>query len=118
MTADKDNRMGFNPLTSRKGLDGMIRDTSEDAQTTLNTHTPHKTRNTDNTRTKKPGVRGQHGAPLPRINLAVSQENSDYLRIMASATGISVTTFINQIIDDYRAANSARYEKIRKAMEE
>lgn len=111
MSADK--RMGFDPLAARerKGMDGLIRDTSEDA------HITPKTSSTQTT-PKTPGIKGAHGAKLPRINMAFAQDNYDYLRIISAASGVSITAYVNQIIDEHRKANGERYEKIRLLMEE
>ena len=116
MTAEKDKRLGFDPLAARerKGMDGLIRDTTEDAHITHNTDITDKTQTPE----KPAGVKGAHGEKLPRINMAFSRDNFNYLRIMAAATGTSATALANQIIEEHRKANGDRYEKIRKLMEE
>lgn len=49
-------------------------------------------------------TQGRKGQKLPRINLGFSTENHEYLRKESRRRGLTITAFINQIIDDYRKA--------------
>ena len=49
-------------------------------------------------------TQGKKGQKLPRINLGFSTENHDFLRRESRRRGLSITAFVNQIIDEYRKA--------------
>ena len=48
-------------------------------------------------------TQGKKGQKLPRINLGFSTENHDFLRKESRMRGLTITAFINQIIDEYRS---------------
>jgi hypothetical protein len=55
------------------------------------------------------GKRGQH---LPRINLAFSPNNYEYIRTMSRAKGQNITQFVNDIITADRETNKEQYQKV------
>lgn len=52
---------------------------------------------------------GRKGIKLKRINLAVSDENYDYVRIMSRARGETYSEFLNWMIQTHRDENIATY---------
>lgn len=61
---------------------------------------------------------GRKGLKLPRINLAFTPENYEYIRRMARARGESYTDFINWCIKEHRDQNADLYDQIKKFLEE
>lgn len=57
-------------------------------------------------------TKGRKGVKLPRINLAFSQENYDYVRTMSKAAGMTYTEFIDKILRDHKEAHADTYQKI------
>jgi len=56
-------------------------------------------------------TQGRKGARLPRINLAFSSENYDFVRVVAAIHGQSMTQYVNGIVTEYRLAHPELYEK-------
>jgi hypothetical protein len=56
-------------------------------------------------------TQGREGCKLPRINLAFSPSNYEYCKIMAGVTGMSMTAFINSVLNQHREANQDLYKK-------
>lgn len=56
------------------------------------------------------GTQGRKGQKMPRINMAFSQENLDYLRVMAALQGKSITSYVNGLVREDRARNTDSYE--------
>jgi len=56
-------------------------------------------------------TRGKKGVKLPRINMAFTPSNYDYIRVMAAIRGQSMTQYVNAIIERERKANGEAYEK-------
>lgn len=54
---------------------------------------------------------GRKGVSLPRINLAFTQPNYDYICTMSRVTGLNLTEFVNEIIDRHRENHSDLYNK-------
>lgn len=63
-------------------------------------------------------TQGRKGAKLPRINLAFSPQNFDFVRVVARASGKSMTEFINLIIAQYRTEHPDLYDKAKALAEE
>ena len=57
-------------------------------------------------------TRGRKGVHLPRINMAFTPENHDFIKTMALVTGKNMTEFLNYIISEYRKENGQDYETI------
>lgn len=47
-------------------------------------------------------TQGKTGKRLPRINMAFSEANYDFIKVMAGLEGITMTSYLNQIIDAHR----------------
>lgn len=54
---------------------------------------------------------GKKGVKLPRINLAFTQTNYDYISTMSRAAGLNLTEFVNKIIDGHREDHAKLYEQ-------
>lgn len=54
-------------------------------------------------------TRGHKGVKMPRINLAFKPSLLDYLRVMAAIRGLSITQYINQLVEADKAANADTY---------
>lgn len=55
-------------------------------------------------------TQGRKGAKLPRINMAFSPQNLEYLRIMAGLKGQSVTRYVNALVEQDMILNRTIYE--------
>lgn len=58
-------------------------------------------------------TQGRKGAKLPRINMAFSPQNLEYLRVMAALRGVSVTRYVNDLVDRDMAQNFEVYDTAR-----
>lgn len=56
-------------------------------------------------------TQGRKGAKLPRINMAFSPERLEYLRVMAALRGVSVTRYVNDLVERDMAQNSEIYDR-------
>lgn len=88
---EKKKRLGFDPLKETpRGVDELIRQTTQDEQNTQYAQNPQK----------KAGDRGVKGKPLPRINMAFDPDNLHYLQIMAGFDRVSITRYVNRLIEE------------------
>ena len=55
---------------------------------------------------------GRKGCKLPRINMAFTPENYNFIKTMSKASGLTLTEFINIVIDNYMKDHLEQYEKI------
>lgn len=55
-------------------------------------------------------AQGLGGVKMPRINIAFSPVNYDFIRTLARGRGESYTEFVNLIIDEYRKEHMEQYE--------
>lgn len=103
----KKKAAGAQPVYST--IIGSAQDTQEDllVQEEYDTHQEQEVR----------GTQGRKGAKLPRINMAFSQENLDYLRVMAGIRGQSVTRYVNVLVELDMKKNREVYETARKLSE-
>lgn len=46
-------------------------------------------------------MQGKKGTRSKRINMAFTEENYEMIRIMSSATGQTMTAFVNQVLEAY-----------------
>lgn len=46
-------------------------------------------------------MQGKKGTTLKRINMAFTDENYEFIRVMSSATGQTMTAFVNQVLEAY-----------------
>jgi hypothetical protein len=57
-------------------------------------------------------TQGKKGQKLPRINMAFSPENLEYLQIISRVEGMSITEYVNTLI---RTDSSSRANEIEQA---
>lgn len=55
---------------------------------------------------------GMKGVKLPRINLAFTPSNYDYIKFMAAARGENLTEFVNSIIAQHAEQNADTYKQV------
>ena len=60
---------------------------------------------------------GRKGIKLRRVNLAVSDENYEYIRIMSRARGETYSEFLNWMMQTHRDENIATYLAARSFIE-
>ena len=56
-------------------------------------------------------TQGRKGAAAPRVNMAFTTANYEYVRIVSRASGQSMTQFLNHIIDEHREQHAEILEK-------
>ena len=54
---------------------------------------------------------GRKGAKLPRINMAFTRQNYDYINTMAKASGLNLTEFVNKVMDAHREGHTELYNR-------
>lgn len=62
-------------------------------------------------------TRGRKGVHLPRINMAFTPENHDFIKTMSVVTCKTMTEFLNDVIKQYREVYSQNYDEIIKMRE-
>lgn len=58
-------------------------------------------------------TQGRKGCQAVRINMAFTPENYEFVRVISKASGRTMTVFVNQIIEAYRAENPELMEQAR-----
>lgn len=61
-------------------------------------------------------TQGKKGMKLPRINMAFSPQNLEYLNLIGRIEGISATEYVNRLIDTDREARQGTIEEARKIL--
>lgn len=61
-------------------------------------------------------TQGRKGLKMPKMNMSFTPSNMEYLRVMAGVNGMTVTRFMNYIIEQHAAANAERYKKAKELM--
>lgn len=56
-------------------------------------------------------ARGLGGVKMPRINMAFSPQNYDFIKVLSRVRGQSGTDFVNHLVDMYREQNKEQYEQ-------
>lgn len=69
-------------------------------------------------RKAKMKTQGRKGAKMARINMAFTPENHEFIRIMAKATGMTITQFTNMVFQKYREEHQDLYEKAKQLREQ
>ena len=62
-------------------------------------------------------TRGRKGVHLPRINMAFTPENHDFIKTMSIVTCKTMTEYLNDVIKQYREEYSQDYDEIIKMRE-
>lgn len=61
-------------------------------------------------------TQGRKGLKMPRMNMSFTPSNMDYLKTMAGINGMTITRFMNHVIEQHAEANAARYQKAKEIM--
>lgn len=61
---------------------------------------------TKNTTNPTANTQGREGMKAKRINMAFTDENYEFLQLVARGAGWTMTQLVNTIIDDYRQRNT------------
>jgi hypothetical protein len=61
-------------------------------------------------------TQGRKGLKMPKMNMSFTPSNMEYLRVMAGVNGMTVTRFMNYIIEQHAATNAERYKKAKELM--
>lgn len=61
-------------------------------------------------------TQGRKGLKMPRMNMSFTPSNMDYLKTMAGIHGMTVTRFVNYIIEQHTETNAERYQKAKEIM--
>ena len=59
-------------------------------------------------------TQGRKGAKLPRINMAFTPQNLEYLRVMAGIRGQSVTRYVNALVEQDMELNRVAYDAAKR----
>ena len=59
-------------------------------------------------------TQGRKGYKMPRMNMSFTPSNMDYLKIMAGVNGMTITRFMNYLIEQHAEANAVRYQKAKE----
>lgn len=62
-------------------------------------------------------TQGKKGAKAQRFNMAFTPSNLDFIRVMSKIKGLTMTQFVNEIINREREAQSDTYEKAKSLIE-
>ena len=60
---------------------------------------------------------GRKGVKLPRINLAFTPKVYDFVKVTARATGLTMTEYINMIIEQFMAEHQETYQQAKAFLE-
>ena len=91
-------RLGHDPLSEPRGMDGLIRATgTQDAQ---------EEQTVQDTQPKR--------EKLPRINMAFDPAHLEYMRAMSGLDGISITAYVNRLVAADMKTRQAAYKKIKE----
>ena len=83
-----------------------------DIQDTSNTHDVHDVHDTQEVAPTPiiKGTQGRKGRKLPRINMAFTPSNLEYLQLIGRIDGVSMTEYVNQLIKTDQGARAATVE--------
>lgn len=65
---------------------------------------------------KAPATQGKKGQKLQRINMAFSDENIEYLRLISRLEGISMTQYVNTLLEADRVDRADLIEQAKKLL--
>ena len=63
-------------------------------------------------------TQGRKGCKAPRINMAFTLENWDYLRTMSAIMGQTMTQYCNALIEKHRNENKEHFERAKEIRKE
>ena len=108
----KIEKLGNDPLAKRSGISVIMEPTVEDVEALKQVHKEHVEQVAQEVQ-KKPRARRQKQS---RINMAFSDENIEYLRIISRVEDTSITNYVNELLDKDRVARAQDVLKARRVM--
>lgn len=63
-------------------------------------------------------TQGRKGAKATRINMAFSDSNHEYIKVMSRVTGKTMTEFTNYVIEQYRTEHPEVFEQAKAFIEQ
>lgn len=54
---------------------------------------------------------GRKGVKITRINMAFTPDNYDFIKTMSKVSGLTITEFVNRIMQQYMKEHMEQYEK-------
>ena len=76
----------------------------------------HDTHDVQEVHASREPTQGRKGKKLPRINMAFSQDNLEYLRLISRIEGVSMTEYVNQLLEVDKEEKSAVLGKARRVL--
>jgi len=96
----KVEKLGLDPIVKKpSGVNVVMEATTEDIEAMRQVHKEHEEQVAQEVQ-RKPRARRQSQS---RINMAFSDENIEYLRIISRVEDLSITSYINELLDKDRA---------------
>lgn len=62
-------------------------------------------------------TQGRKGQKRQRINMAFDDDNIEYLRLMSRVEGISMTQYVNNLLDQDRVVNADKIKKMEELLD-
>lgn len=59
-------------------------------------------------------TQGRKGAKLPHYNITFTPANHDYIKTMSKVSGISMTAYVNKIVEKHFEEHRGDYEKAKE----
>ena len=108
----KIEKLGNDPLAKRSGISVIMEPTVEDIEALKQVHKEHEEQVAQEVQ-RKPRARRQRQS---RINMAFSDENIEYLRIISRVEDLSITSYINELLDKDRALRAQEVLKAKRVI--
>lgn len=106
-------KLGKDPLEKKvTGISVIMEPTVEDVEAMRKVHEEHQVQEVQEAQ-KKPRAHRQRQS---RINMAFSDENMEYLRIISRVEDTSITNYVNELLDKERVARAQDVLKARRVM--
>lgn len=88
-------------LVEFRGMDALIPPSKQEAQETQEAHETHEVQEAQDAQVVSrvsTQTQGRKGQKLPRINMAFTKENQDYLHRISRIEGCSITDYVNHLV--------------------
>ena len=109
----KVEKLGKDPLEKKvTGISVNMEPTVEDLETMKKVHEEHQAQEVQEAQ-RKPRAHRQRQS---RINMAFSDDNMEYLRIISRVEDTSITNYVNELLDKDRVARAQDVLKARRVM--
>lgn len=63
-------------------------------------------------------TQGKEGFKMMRLNMAFTPSNTDFIRVMSRISGMSMTRYVNSVIEKERQRNGETYEKAKALLQD